>query len=246
MLVYTNVTSDRVPGATFTPSDPTLIGGGNVYNFLWCATARNGQTGRSSTDVSGIDEATRTATTCYMRGLKERAWVQTNTGLPWYWRRIVFRAKGLQNVVAQTTTAPFVSGTTNGWRRTVAELVGVPLQNLHTILFQGNFNSDWANPLNAKVDTRRVTVMSDRTRSISAGNDRGVLRSYNQWIPMNKNLVYDDDQNGGDEDEAQFSVTSNAGMGDVYIWDMFAPRSGSSNTDQLIFNPQATLYWHEK
>ena len=64
-------------------------------------------------------------------------------------------------------------------------------------LFEGAGNVDWADVNSAKVDTRRIDLHYDKTITINSGNSSGVFRTYRRWHPMNKNLVYDDDQDGG-------------------------------------------------
>jgi len=63
---------------------------------------------------------------------------------------------------------------------------------------------------------------------------------------MNKTLVYNDEERGDTEESAYYSVGSKAGMGDYYVVDIFRPRVGSTTSNQLLFSPNTTLYWHEK
>ena len=63
---------------------------------------------------------------------------------------------------------------------------------------------------------------------------------------MNHNLVYGDDEVGGQEATTLFSTEGKAGMGDYYVVDLFQPSFGAGESDTLYFRPQATLYWHER
>lgn len=63
---------------------------------------------------------------------------------------------------------------------------------------------------------------------------------------MNANLLYDDDEAGTSMVPSYFSTEGRAGMGDYYVLDIIAAGSGATSTDQLTFNPQTTLYWHER
>lgn len=248
MLQFTNVIPARTRPATYTPAEAVMAGSYvEGYQFLWCATAR------TSTKAQGLpstpspqDESTRTATTCFMRGLKERVEISTNDGLPWQWRRIVFTMKGLWPLITAADNFAMNTLTSNGYRRVINEIYGNNKLILNTYLFTGVRDTDWNDEISAPIDTRRVTVLYDRVMKIASGNESGVMRTYNMWHPFNKNLVYDDDEDGGGENSSPYSVSSKAGMGDVYVMDFFRPRTGSSATSRLAFGPNATLYWHEK
>ena len=62
---------------------------------------------------------------------------------------------------------------------------------------------------------------------------------------MNKNMVYANDENGEGETLDVISTASKHGMGDYYVVDFFNANGGTAS-DLLDFNPEATLYWHEK
>lgn len=109
MLNYTNVTSSSQTGSGTFTSAPAILTGGSSTPFVavWCATARDNTT--SSTDRIGnkFDVATRTASLCYMVGLKETIEIQVADGLPWQWRRICFTFKG-SNSLAGTLPPPWI------------------------------------------------------------------------------------------------------------------------------------------
>jgi len=98
----------------------------------------------------------------------------------------------------------------------------------------------------AKTDQSRVSVKYDVTRTIASGNDRGIVRKYKLYHPMNKNLVYNDDEVGGRTTSSNYSVDSKLGMGDFWVVDLIRSRYGAASSDVMIFSPQATLYWHER
>lgn len=247
MLSLTNVIVGRTRPDTYTPGDATLQGGGDPYTLLWSPTARTADVGSIAGFGTKYLQASRSSTTCFMRGLREAIEVQTTTSLPWQWRRIVFTMKGLNNFLEPTSGKFFLSNLTNfGYRRTVNELYGTNLFTVQSIIFQGLINQDWDDPVTAKVDTTRVTLLYDKTRTIATGNQNGMIRRYKFWHAFNKNLVYNDDEAGGTEDSAPYSTLSKQGMGDAFIMDFFRPLGGSASTDRLTFRPNATLYWHEK
>jgi len=183
-----------------------------------------------------------------MRGLKETIEIQTSSGVPWQWRRICFTAKALN----QTLNFNGYVENSNGFGRYIYNVNsgtstdGPVSSALASLLFKGVANIDFIDYRNAPVDNSRVTIMSDTTTIISSGNTVGKMKLYKRWYPMNKNLVYDDDEYGGSKIPRMYSVPAKPGMGDYWIADFFSSGIGSSSSDQLSFSPEATLYWHEK
>ncbi|QCS35882.1 capsid protein [Capybara genomovirus 2] len=247
MLVLTNAVAARTQPATYTANDPVLPGGGPPYIIPWVATARSSDTGPGNGQVNKFMESTRTASTCFMRGLHEKVNVQTNSSVPWQWRRVCFTAKSLiPNVPTSGQNFYWQNLTSNGYRRTVNELGGGALNALLSFVLKGTQGVDWDDPLIAPLDTKRITVRYDKLRTVQSGNNTGVIRQYKFWHPMNKNLVYDDDESGALEASNPYSVASKAGMGDFFVVDMFKPLGGSTASDTISFRPNSTLYWHEK
>lgn len=249
MQYYTNNTVDTPnPGGEVYTAAPTVVvgGSGRAQCFIFCPTAREFSSSLAGLPAIISDVASRTATTCYMRGLSERIELQVSDGLPWQWRRICFTAKGFQT---QLTTGPgfsLYSETSAGYVRLMNQIDGTNQTAMENLLFRGQAGVDWLDPISAPTDNSRLTIKYDKTITIASGNEDGVIRKYNRWMPMNHNLVYDDDETGGSEAASHFSVVGKAGMGDYYIVDYFRPRVGSSSENRLLFAPQATLYWHEK
>nr|USZ80644.1 capsid protein [Tick-associated gemycircularvirus 2] len=223
--------------------------GGNTTILMWCATARDNTVGLGGSIGNRFTPETRTATTCYMRGLSEKIEMSTNSGVPWQWRRICFTYR---NPAALSTTQGFFSESGGGYSRLLYNLTSgsTPdtqnLTNVRNLIFRGDLNTDWNNYLTAPLDNTRITVKMDKTMTISSGNQSGKLVYKSMWMPMNKNLVYDDDETGGGEIARFFSNSGKQGMGDYYVIDIFQAGIGAVSSDNLLFNPQATLYWHEK
>lgn len=254
MLSWSNSTSSAQTGSTTYSTAPAIINGGLNENtcafFLWCATARDANTTSGGTRGTKLDQATRSSTTPYMVGLSEKIEIQCSNGMPWQWRRICFTVKGQVGIPANTTSFANAVQTSNGWVRVMNQLGGAPgggaMYDIMFRLFKGQVNSDWVDPMTAQVDTGRVTLKYDKTVTLSSGNDEGFIRKYKRYHPMNKTLVYDDDELGGGTFQGNYSTTAKAGMGDYYVVDMFRARTGSDATDQLSVRPESTLYWHEK
>lgn len=253
MLVYTNSTSTSQSGGTTYSTNPAIITGGTSVPacFIWCATARDNVTNLTTpTKGTKFDKATRTSSSCYMVGLKEALEIQVADGLPWQWRRICFTYKGNATLnsylpTSSTSFAPSLE-VSSGYVRLLNQIPTANRATFEALLFQGVQGSDWGDQMTAKVDTERVSVKYDKTITIASGNEDGVIRKYNRWHSMGHNLEYDDDENGGQMSASGYSVESRRGMGDYWVVDYFRPRVGSSSSNQMLFNAESTLYWHEK
>ena len=251
MVTTTNVSPNTPVGGTTYAGGPAIFGAAGVTDghcFVFVPTARD-----FTRDLAGVtgfpsDVATRTATTCYMRGVSEKIEVQVADGVPWQWRRICFTIKGTDVLLPTTPSfSPFLE-TSSGFTRVINQPGSTTRTNLEALLFKGNRNQDWSSVITAPIDTARVTPRYDKTITIASGNDSGVIRKYSRWHPMNKNLVYDDDEAGGTENApgAKYSVVSKPGMGDYIIVDYFVPRYGAVLGNQMTLSIGASLYWHER
>ena len=244
MQPFTSLATGNSSGGPPVPNKPA--NGGDASMYAWCATARDNTTSTTGGAGNVFQESARTATTCYMRGLKETIEIQTSSGIPWQWRRICVTMK------ANFTGVDTSLETSAGWVRNVYNMTSGQsadanaLSTLRNALFQGQINTDWTSYLTAPVDTTRVDLKYDKTMMVSSGNASGKLKLYKMWHPMNKNLVYNDDENASGTAVQKYSVTSKPGMGDYYVIDIFQSGIGSASGDVLSFQPQATLYWHEK
>ncbi|QIJ55588.1 capsid protein [Marmot associated genomovirus 4] len=205
---------------------------------------------------SVVNQAQRTASTCFMRGFKENIRIQTSTGLPWFWRRICFTYKGndfrskyTDTPTYNTAGTPWID-TSNGmerlWLNSNINTQPTTISNWVTRLFKGTVNVDWSDFITAPIDTSRISLKFDKTKTIKSGNSVGTVAEYKMWHPMNQNLVFDDDESGEAESSQYFSVDSKAGMGDYYIIDFIQGGSAGSSSDVLRLQSSSTLYWHEK
>lgn len=253
MLSWSNTTGSGAVQTTGLGSLNAIGGTGNNIGAItmFCPTAMDLNAAGSHTTTL---ESRRTATTCYMRGFSEHIRVQTSSGLPWFWRRICFTLKedfqaALNSDTPTNTYRPYVE-TSNGlerlWLNQTINAMPNTIADQQNVIFKGVAGVDWNDLIVAPVDTRRVTLKSDVTRTIRSGNAAGTVREFKLWHPMNKNLVYDDDENGVSENSLYFSVASKAGMGDYFIYDIFLPGLGSTTTDIINVTANSTLYWHEK
>lgn len=257
MLCYTNSTSGTQSGGSSYQQAAAVVNGGladsTVSAFLWGATQRDNTLNASGSTGTRFTQATRTSSAPFMVGLSEKIEIQCNTGMPWQWRRICFTMKGPPIVPNSSTSGAYFNNaleTSYGYTRVMNQIPGNPGSNpmyaLMVVVFKGQVNSDWNDPMTASTDNSRVSIKYDKTTTLASGNEDGFIRSYRRWHPMKRTLVYDDDEAGGGESASGFSTIGRAGMGDYYVLDMFRARQGSATTDQLTVRPEATLYWHEK
>jgi len=248
MISYSNVTTANPQGSGTYANTGAVMPATQTYVFPWCATARNLDTSLGAAKGTVSDVATRTSQTCFMRGLAENVEITTSDGLPWQWRRICFTFKGVAFVNGISGTGQSLAlETSSGYVRVVNTAYGTnPISVIQGTLFRGAAGVDWSNIMTAPTDNTNITIKYDRTVTIAAGNEDGMIRNYRMWHPMNKNLVYNDDEQGGTEAVSAYSTTGKPGMGDYYVFDFFQPRTGGTSSSVLRFEPSARLYWHEK
>lgn len=233
---------------------PVVMTGDESYQFLWIASARDNVI--AGTEPGVFQASQRTATTCFMRGLAERWDITTGSPAPWLHRRIVFSFTGPEIYTVTTPTngvGALFAELSTGYTRDFPNLFGVVdprtvqvQSQANDIIFKGTQGRDWTDLFQAKVDTNRVTLISDKVTRYTSGNDRGVFRTQKFWTPINKNLIYDDDENGNSTVNSPFSVSHGPTCGDIYVMDLFSAGLGSTSSDEMRINVQATLYWHER
>lgn len=226
----------------------STVGSFTIFN----ATAMNLSTNGNTVGNTITQQAARTSTTCYMRGLSEHIRIQTNSGVPWFWRRICFTVKdplaGISN--APTFVEQNFLDTSNGMERPMQNLKinksDATINALRGYMFRGTSSSDWDDELIAPLDTTRIGVKYDKMVTIRSGNANGTVLARKLWHPMNKNIVYDDDENGASETSRYGSVLSKEGMGNYFVVDIIVPGLGVGSGDSLAISANSTLYWHEK
>lgn len=246
MVNYSNTIAGTPTGSTTYGTGAAILQGGTTYIFPWVASARPG-TDTSPLPAFPIEQAGRTSTVCYMRGVKEKIQLQTSTGMAWQWRRICFTMKGKRFYGTDVDGYRWSLMTSAGVVRVVNSIAGTTQgSDLVDALFDGRNGTDWISPFTAKTDSDILSIKYDKTTIIQSGNDTGVMRNFNRWHAMNKNLHFDDDEAGDANSSKAYSAEGRKGMGDYYIVDIIAAGTGSTSTDRLSFQPEATLYWHEK
>lgn len=223
-----------------------------VHSFL------NVPTYRTLSPNTGAFVAQRTAIDPYYVGLAERYSIIPLTANVWWWRRIVFASKRDFGGELQLATAIGAQSSPGALtQRNFRDMSQVPgtttnnygqlLTNVITELYEGIFTVDWIDPMRAKLDNSRVTVINDRLRTVKSNNDFPGPKVYNTYVPIKKTVVYQDEENGTNMSVSPISVTSKRGLGNIYVLDLFEmPANASATTDTMQISSQQTLYWHEK
>lgn len=243
MLTFSNVNIPRTPPAPIIGTAALLQGGGPYYHMTWSPTARE-KSITAGTESHVIDESSRTASTTYVKGLRERISIQSNSAASWTWRRIVFEYKGTAAYFGPIY--PLDVLTTNGYARGLVEITGTALSATTGLVFDGQAGTDWRDPLNAKVDTSLITLHSDKTMVLQPELSTGLTKNLTRYYSFEKNLHYQEDEVGGETLNGKYAQQGKNGMGDVIIYDIIAPKGGSTFADQMTIDIQATYYWHEK
>jgi hypothetical protein len=255
-MINANKPDPITPVDPITGLGPTIISptNGVTQAFAWIATARD-NTNTPGVPAGGVDDSSRTADTCFMVGLKENIGIETQSNLPFMWRRICFTFKGQEILRDRVTTdvgTLYQQASPPGWMRATTQILGTNVvstfvyDNLETILFRGVKLLDWFDVMDAQVDNQRVTLKYDRTRTFKSGNDVGQMFKIGHWHSMRKNLTYNADESAGGRVESVLSTNAKGSMGDYYVIDYFRFMTASTINDAISFTPEAILYWHEK
>lgn len=250
MPTWTNTSeADVTGGTTFTPGPAIMPATGTelmVYQFLWCPTARPADT---NTGVEGgaIDRMVRTNTSCFARGVKENIEFQSTGPTSWTWRRICFTYKGdTLNFGDNDAATSNVARQTSGGMQRLMTIDLATISRVADVVFRGTNGTDWYDHMIAPIDTNKIMPRYDRTRTLSSGNSAGFNKRLSLWHGMNKNIYYEDDENGDTMNTSMFSIEGRRGMGDYYIYDIFYPSVGGESGETLQVNINASYYWHER
>lgn len=258
MMQYANTSTANGGGTVTIGPGAMLVNGASQYFGVFTPTAMDLNSG-ADVQNSITDDSLRTSQTCFIRGFAENMRVETSSGIPWYWRRIVFCAKNTVWVTFSANDTPTqtnsnststIESSTNGWERLYFNqyINNAPdtISKMQEDLFRGVQNRDWSDPLTAPIDTARVDLKYDMLRTIKSGNQAGTNKPVKVFYPCNKNLVFNDDESGVVKVTQPLSVRDKRGMGNLHIVDIFIPGTGAGTADILKLTSTSTLYWHEK
>lgn len=240
LSVSTTKKSDSLLGAgqpatplVFNPVNGVTIPGdiSNFSVYMWCPTYR--QNGGST----AYNRRGKTRT--YFRGIKENVELFIPSACPLQWRRIVVASPlNVVNTVSYDTSDVFTQG------RTQSPQFSSYFAFLEVIM-QGTFGIDYNNHFTAKIDTKRAHVIYDKTRTISPKTTKGAIQKFKFWHAVNKNIIYDDEETGGQIGSSPWAVQS-PGNDNIYILDLFAGYNVALTTERANWAVQSTVYWHER
>lgn len=102
---------------------------------------------------------------------------------------------------------------------------------------------DFLSYIDAPIDHRYVRVIHDSKYIIDAPDGAGKDVYRKHWIPINKTVLYEADEEHADYTANGYSSALKSG--DIYVADFFGTSFGN-NTERLRVAPLTTLYWHER
>ena len=201
-------------------------------------------------------ESTRERQETFSVGYKERVQVDVLGGGVWKWRRLVFTFKG---------TRLYESGDDTTWNRPwfdksldpegcdMVRLIAQPTTEQHEairqVIWDGTEGLDWSSEFTAKPDTSRITPLYDRIFTFNPRNESGFSRNFRFWHPTRRNIIYDEDEEGGTPHApgSYVSVDGKPGMGDLYVYDIcYLAVPAMSGNAAMTWSPEGTYYWHER
>lgn len=219
-----------------------VFNGGTLYVSIHMPTAMD-----KSSDVAQDIGNYRDRSNIYMKGYRESFRMTSTGGDSWNHRRIVFTYKGEAIRNAHTTLSPlYLESSTNGWTRTwTNHLTSTAGNALYGIIFKGALNIDWVDIFTASLDRTKINVLHDRYNVYKAGNGENNIYNRKFYTPFNSMFYYDDEEAGDTEAERLFHTTTNRGLGDVYVVDLFQC-ADNNPSNRLEIAGSSRLYWHEK
>lgn len=158
-------------------------------------------------------------------------------GVSYRWRRVVFEVKG---VAFENTSTETSSGMVRSWR----PMTTLAVDALVDRIFKGRPGTDTISYFLAATDKDQVKIHLDQTRVFNGGNQNGYGKFTKHYIPFERRMIYDSDENGDEMEQATKAAQGRTGMGDVYIYDIF--QDVGAPTGVMNFISDSTLYWHEK
>lgn len=226
-----------------------LITTGTGFTSLFMPTAR-----KLGHDAAG--ESTRERQSTFSVGYKERVQVDILGGGVWKWRRLVFTFKGSRLYDGGedvTWNEPWYNKAVDPEGADMVRLIGQPTTDqaatIRNVIWDGTEGIDWSSEFTAKPDTSRITPMYDRIFTFNPRNESGFSRTFRLWHPTRKNIVYDDEEEGGAPAAvgSYVSVEGKPGMGDLYVYDIvYLAVPALAGNAAMTWSPEGTYYWHER
>lgn len=240
---------DTIFGAT--SNDVQSTGQANIFAgtnyFMWCPTWRQRRT-------ASTDEHVRANQEVFMRGIKDRIMVSATFSL--IHRRVCFWShRRIDDARPFVFDNPDVIDAPSYQRRNLVALYPNLDEEIFEYLFKGTVgfdyseNSRWDTPL----DNKRVKVVYDKQYTITPnyaapdGAQFGKTLTRKLWHPINRKVLYDDDEEGADVNGSGWSAQTPESLGNYYVLDIFSTGQYiEGSTDQVgTYMPESTTYWHE-
>lgn len=185
--------------------------------------------------------AHRNSQEIFFVGVKER--LDPYAVFPFVWRRVVFwthqRFEQFRTIEGLGGTR-FRLGVTYG----VSDLSAFDIQEL---MFKGSAGVDWdtTRPIDARLDTQRIRVVSDRKVNFNPNSEQGRYSLFKRWHPIRRKIIYDQQENGDDMTPNYWSTVSPTSSGNLYIVDFFGFPPGLGQGAAARLSIQSTVYWRE-
>lgn len=240
---------DTIFGAT--SNDVQSTGQANIFAgtnyFMWCPTWRQRRT-------ASTDEHVRANQEVFMRGIKDRIMVSATFSL--IHRRVCFWShRRIDDARPFVFDNPDVIDAPSYQRRNLVALYPNLDEEIFEYLFKGTVgfdyseNSRWDTPL----DNKRVKVVYDKQYTITPnyaapdGAQFGKTLTRKLWHPINRKVLYDDDEEGADVNGSGWSAQTPESLGNYYVLDIFSTGQyiEGSNDQVGTYMPESTTYWHE-
>lgn len=240
---------DTIFGATI--NDVQSTGQANIFAgtnyFMWCPTWRQRRT-------ASTDEHVRANQEVFMRGIKDRIMVSATFSL--IHRRVCFWShRRIDDARPFVFDNPDVIDAPSYQRRNLVALYPNLDEEIFEYLFKGTVgfdyseNSRWDTPL----DNKRVKVVYDKQYTITPnyaapdGAQFGKTLTRKLWHPINRKVLYDDDEEGADVNGSGWSAQTPESLGNYYVLDIFSTGQyiEGSNDQVGTYMPESTTYWHE-
>ena len=185
--------------------------------------------------------AHRNSQEIFFVGVKER--LDPYAVFPFVWRRVVFwthqRFEQFRTIEGLGGTR-FRLGVTYG----VSDLSAFDIQEL---MFKGSAGVDWdtTRPIDARLDTQRIRVVSDRKVNFNPNSEQGRYSLFKRWHPIRRKIIYDQQENGDDMTPNYWSTVSPTSSGNLYIVDFFGfpPGLGQGAAARCPFRALCTGEW---
>nr|QJB18563.1 MAG: capsid protein [Genomoviridae sp.] len=227
-------------------------------------------TGRGRSDVMSNGTANRGSHDVFWKGFSDHLLIQSTTSDPWKWRRIVFEvhAGGVSTGVDPTLylgdigtydidplqpstashgepVAPITAAGVKRYFRQMSFLSNTNMNNFLGGLFGGTVGYDF-NPgqfVTARLQNENIKIHSDVTRTITSGNDSGVMKTYKIYHSLNKTMRYAGNEVGNLMSSTYYAAPKSP-LGDVYVCDLFTQLNDAPGS--LRITGQGCAYWHER